>query len=242
MEHTYNNLNVSHQEGNFQIYLDFELEIDLLEMMLHLSSDGMLDPLKFKTFWDTFECVVHKESSIDDLVRFTDLRDKLEGKAKLALEGLTLTKENYSAAVKLLKERFGDEQVIIQAHMDALLALEKVEEGNVTELRKLCDVIEVHIRNLQNFQIAVANYGPILISIIVQRLPEDVNLEVARKMPDGKWDIDMLMETVKKEVAARERCGQRSHYPSTGGVLDHCPLSTMHIGTKGGRGGSRQNN
>ena len=49
MEHTYNNLDVSHQEGNFQIYLDFELDIDLLEMMLHLSSDGMLDPLKFKT-------------------------------------------------------------------------------------------------------------------------------------------------------------------------------------------------
>ena len=59
MEHTYNNLDVSHQEGNFQIYLDFELDIDLLEMMLHLSSDGMLDPLKFKTsIIRTFEMIL----------------------------------------------------------------------------------------------------------------------------------------------------------------------------------------
>ena len=53
------------------------------------------DPLKFKTFWDTFECVVHNESSIDDLIQFTYLRDTLERRAKLALDGLTLTKENY---------------------------------------------------------------------------------------------------------------------------------------------------
>ena len=50
MEHTYNNLDVSHQEGNFQIYLDFELDIDLLEMMLHLSSD---EPIPALT-WDEF--------------------------------------------------------------------------------------------------------------------------------------------------------------------------------------------
>ena len=174
---------------------------------------------------------MHKESSIDDLIRFTYLRDKLEGRAKLALEGLTLSKENYVEAVKLLKERFGDDQIVIQAHMDALLALEKVEEGRVSDLRKLCDVIEVHIRNLQNFKIAVQNYGPILISIIVARLPNDVNLEIARKMPDGKWDIDKLMETMKKEFAARERCAPRSKH--TARFTPEHSASTLHIGMKG---------
>ena len=158
------------------------------------------DPLCFRTFWDTFECMIDKDDSLDDQVNFTYLKLKMEGKAKLALEGLTLTKANYQEAVKLLRERFGDEQTIIQAHMDALLALSPVEEHEIDELRKLCDVIEVHIRNLQSFKISVQNYGPVLISIIVSKLPREVNLEVSRQMPGkGKWEIGQLMEAVKKK-------------------------------------------
>ena len=136
------------------------------------------DPLQFRTFWDTFECVVHNDETLDDMEKFTYLRDSLDGKAKILLEGLTLTKGNYTEARKLLKERFGDEQSIIQAHMDALIARTPVQQGNVEALRELCDIIEVHIRNLQLFKITVENYGPVLISIILAKLPGDVSLEI----------------------------------------------------------------
>ena len=174
------------------------------------SFDG--DPLRFRTFWDTFECMIDKDDTLDEQMKFTYLRAKMEGKAKLALEGLTLTKDNYKEAVKLLHERFGDEQIMIQSHMDALLALSPVEENRIDELRKLCDIIEVHIRNLQSFKISVENYGPVLISIIVSKLPREINLEISRQMPaQGKWEIVQLMEAVKKEVAARERCHVREN-------------------------------
>ena len=193
------------------------------------------DPLKWKSFWDTFECIVDNDSTIDDMMKFTYLRQKLEGKAKIALDGLTLTKANYREAVKLLHERFGDEQYIIQAHMDALLELEPTEEGDVASLRTLCDVVEVHIRNLQQFAIAVKNYGPVLISIVINKLPHDVKLEVTRQMPDGKWEIGKLMDVVKKEVTARERCNQRNQYDGYG---EGGSASTLHVGGgKGGRGG-----
>ena len=193
------------------------------------------DPLKWKSFWDTFECIVDNDSTIDDMMKFTYLRQKLVGKAKIALDGLTLTKANYREAVKLLKERFGDEQYIIQAHMDALLELEPTEEGDVASLRTLCDVVEVHIRNLQQFEIAVKNYGPVLISIVINKLPHDVKLEITRQMPDGKWEIGKLMEVVKKEVTARERCNQRNQYEGYG---EGGSASTLHVGGgRRGRGG-----
>ena len=192
------------------------------------------DPLEWKSFWDTFECIVDNDSSLDDMMKFSYLRQKLDGKAKIALDGLTLTKANYKEAVKLLKERFGDEQYIIQAHMDALLALEPIIGGDVAALRKLSDVVEVHIRNLQQFEIAVKNYGPVLISIIVNKLPKDVNLEIVRQMPDGKWEIQKLMEVMKKEVMARERCHQRNKYEDFDGSM-----STLHVGDGRGNGGGR---
>ena len=196
------------------------------------------DPLQWKSFWDTFECIVDKDDSIDDMMKFTYLRQKLEGQAKIALDGLTLTKANYREAVKLLKERFGDEQFIIQSHMDELLALEPCESGNVESLRKLYDVVEVHIRNLQQFQIALKNYGPVLISIVVNKLPEEVKLEITRQMPDGKWQIEKLMEAVKKEVTARERCYQRSLSNSKYGESSSSTLITGN-GNGNRRGGSR---
>ena len=196
------------------------------------------DPLQWKPFWDTFECIVDKDDSIDDMMKFTYLRQKLEGKAKIALEGLTLTKANYREAVKLLKERFGDEQFIIQSHMDELLALEPCESGNVESLRMLYDVVEVHIRNLQQFEIALKNYGPVLISIVINKLPHEVKLEIARQMPDGKWEIVKLMEAVKREVTARERCNRRDI--SDGGYGEHSASTLMTgNGVRNERGGRR---
>ena len=83
---------------------------------------------------------------------------------------LTLTKASYKVVVKLLGERFGDEQTIKQLHIDALLALPPVEEHHIDELRKSCDIIEVYIQNLQSLKISIQNYGPVLISIIVFKL------------------------------------------------------------------------
>ena len=163
------------------------------------------DPLLFQSFWDSFESAVHKKS-VDDVEKFQYLKGLLEGKASLVVQGMALTSANYLEARKLLKDRFGDPQTIIQANMDALLSLNQVQENDLISLRKLCDVIEVHIRNLGQFGVQTQNYGPVLISIISSKLPQDVNLEISRQMPDGAWTIDTLFGALKKEVIARERC------------------------------------
>ena len=63
------------------------------------------DPLYFRSFWDSFESAIDKNSSLDEISKFNYLRGLLEGKASLALQGLLLTSENYVAAKGLLNER-----------------------------------------------------------------------------------------------------------------------------------------
>ena len=48
---------------------------------------------------------------------------------ELGKKCLSLSSANYEAAVALLKERFGDPQKIINAHMDALVNLPIVENA-----------------------------------------------------------------------------------------------------------------
>ena len=69
---------------------------------------------------------MENNKSLDDITKFNYLKGLLEEKASLVLQGLTLTSDNYQNAIAMLKERFGDPQVIITAHMDALLALSPV--------------------------------------------------------------------------------------------------------------------
>ena len=89
------------------------------------------DPLTFQSFWDSFTSAVDQNDSLDDVTKFNYLKGLLEDKAQSAIEGLTLTSDNYQHAKELLENRFGDTQVIITAHMDALLAIKPVLSNNI---------------------------------------------------------------------------------------------------------------
>ena len=64
-------------------------------------------------FWDTFKSAVHNNEDLSDIERFSYLRTLLEGPAYSTVAGLALTSANYEKAVDLLKQRFGQKQVIL---------------------------------------------------------------------------------------------------------------------------------
>ena len=91
--------------------------------------------------------------------------------------------------------------------MDVLLSLPNVEScSDIHILRKMLDVIETTSRNLRPHDIDPNHYGPILISVIMKKLPEEFRLELSRQMPVGKWDLAKLLEVFSKELASRVRC------------------------------------
>ena len=91
--------------------------------------------------------------------------------------------------------------------MSKLLQLEKVlNSKNVKELRNLYDRVESHIRSLLTAGIPQENYGPLLIPIALEKLPDDIKLELSRKLGTDKWKIDEFLEILKEEITARESC------------------------------------
>ena len=170
------------------------------------------NPLKYQSFWDCFESAVHKDGDEDDISKFILLKGTLEGEAVTAIEGLSLTSENYAKALELLKERFGDEQRLIEAYMEELLSITPVKSYKPATLRKLCDTIEIHTRNLESCKVEMESYGPILNSLTMSKLPTKVQLSIRQQMPIGTWDNKELMTILKKDISARERCGTDHDY------------------------------
>ena len=120
----------------------------------------------------------------------------------------------------ILKNRFGNQQQIVNAHMimNALLNLTKV--GNVEDLkglRQLHDKVEGHMRGLKSLEVDSKSYGSLLIPVLLEKLPKELRLGATRKLK-GNWELDELIQIFKDELEARERAS----------VLQSSPKDSTH--------------
>ena len=87
------------------------------------------NPLDWQTFLDTFESSVNSRADLSKVQKFQYLIGYL----------------------KMLKERYGNPQLIISAHMNKIMKIEKISRtSDANELRNLLDSVESHVRALGN--------------------------------------------------------------------------------------------
>ena len=153
---------------------------------------------------------MHKNASLTNVDKFNYLRSPLDGPALNSITGLPLTEQNYKEATEILTDRFGNKQIIISSHMEALLKLQPVNAmSNVKGIRAVLDNLEIQVRGLQALGIDSAQYGALLIPIFMEKLPEELRLIVSREHKDN-WELTSVIKSVKNEVEARERCGMNT--------------------------------
>ncbi|GFY34965.1 DUF1758 domain-containing protein [Trichonephila clavipes] len=118
---------------------------------LTLESFSGKDISSFSSFWARFKSAVHENSSLNDVDKFSYLKSVVTSDAELAIRGLTPTSENYAKAMKILENRFGRKELIVDFHMNRLLNLTPVRKSfDVIALRNLYDQLEINIRGLES--------------------------------------------------------------------------------------------
>lgn len=128
-------------------------------------------------FWDSFNSAVHQNSSISDVNKFNYLKYLIQGQAANTISGFSLTGGNYKEAVCLLEERYGNKEVVISAHMEALLKLPAATSiSEPKKLRDIYDKLESHVRSLQNIGIGAKMYWSFLSPVIMSKIPENAQL------------------------------------------------------------------
>ena len=66
--------------------------------------------------------------------------------------------------------------------------------------------MECHIRALHTAGVQSDHYGALLIPIILERIPDDIKLEMSRRLGTTYWQIDGFMKILKEEISGRENC------------------------------------
>ena len=158
------------------------------------------------TFWDSYSAAIHDNPTLTEMDKFNYLRSMLRRSAYEAVSGLLLTAANYKEAVEILKRRFGNKQMIVSRHMDALMSLEAVASANnMVGLRRLYDSVETHIRGLESLGVGAETYGSLLSSVLLNKLPTTLKLAISRKLGGEEWGLNAILREFLMELEARER-------------------------------------
>ena len=120
---------------------------------------------------------------------------------------MTLTNGNYKEAVNLLKERYGNRQLLVSVYFEALVKLPHVTTmNNIKDLRMIYDKVESSVRNLRTLGTEPLSYGSLLAPLLTEKLPDDLKLIISRKFKTEIWNLEDLLKYFKEELHAKENC------------------------------------
>ena len=133
------------------------------------------NPMQWYPFWESFESAAHKNPNLSSMDKCNYLKSLLTCTA-----GLALTSANYEKAVDLLKQRFGNRQMVISSHIEVLTKLPTVES---------------HVRGVEGIRISSEMYGCFLTPIVMQKLAEEFRIAITRNLGSETWNLkDILVE------------------------------------------------
>ena len=141
--------------------------------------------------WKTsFIAAVDKNISISNIEKMGYLMRFLKDDALTAVKGLLVTNENYSVALKMLEERFGDPHLLIHKHMTTILSLDTISSiFDLKNLRKVYDEVETQIRSLENLGLDPKSYGSLFVPVLMSKLPNELKLLISRQFGRNIWEI-----------------------------------------------------
>lgn len=106
------------------------------------------DILKWNNFWETFEYNINSKN-IAPIQKLTYLLSCLKGQPKEYVSGYTIIGRNYDIIVRLLKERYGREDLIRHKLIAELRNLPKIND-DTSKLREFSTNIDRICMQLEN--------------------------------------------------------------------------------------------
>ena len=77
--------------------------------------------------------------------------------------------------------------------------------SSTKDLRSLYDIIEYQVRSLNSLGLDQKSYGPMLVPVILSKLPQEFKLTISRSIGKNRWDVDVLLKRFQQELEIREK-------------------------------------
>lgn len=128
-------------------------------------------------FHDTFNALIHKESSIPTINKFHYLRAALKDSAALIIRSLDFSADNYIVAWDLLCDRFNNKRLLVNNHIQAIFNIETLPKESSKLIRNLIDTVNRNLRSLETLELPTQHWDALIIYIISSKLDPTTSRE-----------------------------------------------------------------
>ncbi|KAJ8724480.1 hypothetical protein PYW08_015954 [Mythimna loreyi] len=128
-------------------------------------------------FRDTFESLIHNNDRISEINKFYYLNSYLEGNAARIVSNLEVSSKNYAEAWKLLCQRYNNNRILINHHLNSLLNIKPLPRDSEKSLRFLVDHITKNLRALASLGQPTDNWDVLIIFLLSAKLDSQTLLK-----------------------------------------------------------------
>jgi len=143
-------------------------------------------------FWDTFDTLINKNQSLDDIQRYHYLRSCFEGSAAHIIKTLEFSAAAYESAWKSLLDRYDNESVLVYNHVRSIFDIPIMTSETAGGLRSLLDTVSRHLGCLGKLGQPVTSWDTLLIYILTLKLDkitarewEQKRVKLSRRVNDS---------------------------------------------------------
>ncbi|CAH2266948.1 jg10262 [Pararge aegeria aegeria] len=172
------------------------------------------------TFRDTFISLIHDNNTIGDINKFHYLKAALKGSALIMIQNLEFTSKNYKIAWQLLSNRYDNERLLINNHINAILDFTPIQKESCHFLRKLIDTIRRNLCALNTLGQPTDHWDTLIIHLMTKKLDSitfrewEEHRNTISTSPTLKQFVDFLtnradlLETIHQDIKQRQSLTQ----------------------------------
>ena len=187
-------------------------------------------------FWEQFESSIDQDPTLSTINKHVFLRGYLEGEPKMLVDGIAVTASAYEDTKRILRDRYGDKDRIIQAHLDYLEEVTPIRSASAEVLNTRYIECNRRIKALRAMGEDVKAYGRVLVPKILRAFPDDICrrwiIQVKRE-GHSEGDVVKLMEFLSEEVHGALTAQKIRGETSLGSNLTPT-AATLHVRSKAG--------
>ncbi|GFS96917.1 amine oxidase [Nephila pilipes] len=158
---------------------------------------------EFPSFWERFNSCIDSNASLSLVDKHVFLRGYLDGEAKRLVDGISVICDTYETTKKLLEDKYGNKDRIIQSHLDYLENLKPVQDPSPMEVNDLYIECNRRLQALNTLGKNTEAYGRILAPKIIRAFPTEICclwIIYAKREKLAEGNITRLMQFLAEEV------------------------------------------
>lgn len=132
---------------------------------------------QYKPFIEIFSAVIDKNVSLSNVEKLFYLRNYVKGEALSLINNLPIVNSFYVDALALLNNRYNNEVMIINSHINLILDIAPVQKGTAEALRQFVSIIRQQLGALKNLNQPIDKWDMILICSLSKKLDYYTNRE-----------------------------------------------------------------